>query len=212
MITVGIAEDQALVRESLAIVLNLERDLEVQWTACTGREAVDHLRHTPVDVILVDLRMPELDGVSAIRQIMAHLNTTKVIVLTTFHQDEWLMDALQAGAAACFLKEVPPETLVEGIRRIHAGTWSADAMNGNWQRYVPAIQFRLPVSETKQAFTERELAVLSRLCQGETNTEIAHSLHLSEGTIKNYVSQVYAKLNVRHRAEAMTEARRLGIW
>lgn len=211
MVTIGVAEDQALVRESLAIVLNLEADLKVIWTAGNGREAVDHAKQTPANVILMDLRMPELDGVSATREILMRQSSTKVIVLTTFHHDEWLIEALGAGATACFLKEIPPQMLISGLRMVDSGTWETKSLNNDWRQYVPDIQFPLSEDARRTLLSAREIAVLRRICHGETNSEIADAMHLSHGTVKNYVSNLYAKLNARHRAEAVATAHRLGI-
>lgn len=212
MMRIGIAEDQALVRESLAIVLNLQEDVQVAWTADTGLEAVQFARESAVDVILMDLRMPELDGISAIRQIRLLQPMTKFVVLTTFDHDEWLMEALHAGAVACFLKEVPPAALVDGLRKIHAGTWRRDVLPAAAIQYVPDVQFQVQREDFSHGLTSQEVAVLRRLARGETNAEIADAMHLSRGTVKNYVSILYGKLGVRHRVEAVAAARRLGIW
>jgi two-component system, NarL family, response regulator DesR len=219
MIRLAIAEDQALVRESLAIVLGLQDDMEVAWTAVTGNEAVRNAELDPVDVILMDLRMPERDGISAmrhIRQTLGSLDQPIFIVLTTFHHDEWLMDALRAGASACFLKEVPPDLLVQAIRHIVAGNWSPSEWDLDWRKYAPDIQFQAKVGPSPdRALTDplsgRELDLLRKICSGATNAEIAAAFHLSEGTVKNYVSTLYAKLGVRHRAEAVKAARERGL-
>jgi two-component system response regulator DesR len=219
MIRIAITEDQALIRDSLAIVLGLEPDLEVAWTAESGNEAVLIAEREPVDVILMDLRMPGGDGVSAmrrIRQISGSLDKPIFIVLTTFNHDEWILDALHAGAAACFLKEVPPDLLVRAIRMITAGTWSPSEWHPGWRKFAPDIQFTArmgpsPDEALADPLTARELELLRKLCAGATNSEIAEALHLSEGTVKNYVSVLYAKLGVRHRAEAVGKARSLGL-
>jgi DNA-binding NarL/FixJ family response regulator len=214
---IGIAEDQALVRESLALVLNLEPDITVAWTASTGLEAVQLASATPVDLILMDLRLPELDGVSAIRRIRSERGSVSVIVLTTFHHDEWLLDAMNAGATACFLKEVPPKLLIDAMRRVQSGNWRNPAdWSEKWRLYAPEIQFQIRFNSQSEhsdseLLTPRELDILRQIAQGATNTEIAKVLYLSEGTVKNYVSTLYAKLGVRHRAEAIRVARERGI-
>lgn len=219
MIRVGIAEDQALIRESLAIVLGLEADIEVSWTAVTGVETIANLKAAPVDVILMDLRMPEMDGVSAIRHIQKIediIPKPRVIVLTTFHHDEWLIDALNSGATACFLKEIPPRLLAQALRDIVAGEWHPSLWSEDWRKFVPEIQFSLRFKEkltepNSEYLTTRDLDILRKLCAGATNGEIAASLHLSEGTVKNYVSTLYSKLGVRHRAEAVKLAHDRGL-
>jgi two-component system response regulator DesR len=218
LITIGIAEDQALIRDCLAIVLNLEKDVEVRWTAETGLKALAKLKETPVEVVLMDLRMPEMDGVTAIQQIYKdpanHIKPI-VIVLTTFHHDEWLVDALHAGAAACFLKEIPPQLLMVAIRDILSGHWNPAEWSADWRKFVPEIQFKTRMNhkpeEGNDALTSREIDILRKLSAGLTNGEIAIGLHLSEGTVKNYVSALYAKLGVRHRAEAVKIARDRGF-
>jgi len=216
-IRVGIAEDQALVRESLAIVLNLEADLQVQWTAASGVDALRQMEQSPVDVVLTDLRMPLMDGVATTKQLKQLRPGVQVIVLTTFHHDEWLLDALKAGAAACLLKDVPPSLLADAIRliRIGAGTWEPSAWSPDWRLYAPDIQFQArAVGRDEHGFdtlTARDVELLRMICSGDSNGEMAHKLHLSEGTIKNYVSALYAKLGVRHRHEAIRIARERGI-
>jgi two-component system response regulator DesR len=220
MIRLAIAEDQALVRESLAIVLGLESDISVAWTAASGSEAVKQAELDPVDVILMDLRMPEGDGISAMRRIRqtdGPADKPLFIVLTTFHHDEWIMDALRAGASACFLKEVPPALLVSAIRQIIAGNWSPSAWHPEWRKYAPDIQFQAKAGPSPdEALTDplsaRDLDLLRKVCAGATNAEIAAALHLSQGTVKNYVSTLYAKLGVRHRAEAVKAARERGLF
>lgn len=213
---IAIVEDQALVRESLAVVLGLEPDVTVAWTAATGTEAILLASGAPVDVLLMDLRLPDMDGVAALRRINPAQTQTTALVLTTFPHDEWLLDALQAGAAACFSKEIPPRLLMDAIRRIVAGRFDPEEWSSQWRRFAPEIQFRLrPVqghSTAVDGLTSREVALLRQICAGATNGEIATHLHLTEGTVKNIVSQIYAKLGVRHRAEAVAAARDRGLW
>jgi two-component system response regulator DesR len=218
VITIGIAEDQALIRDCLAFVLGLEKDVEVRWTAINGLEALAKIKEQPVDIVLMDLRMPEMDGVTAIQQIHKNISNVKkplMVVLTTFHHDEWLVDALSAGAAACFLKEIPPQLLIQALRDITSGRWDPAEWSADWRKYVPEIQFKTNIKhkleDSNESLTSRDLDILRKLCVGSTNSEIAFGLHLSEGTVKNYVSKLYEKLGVRHRAEAVRFARDRGI-
>jgi two-component system, NarL family, response regulator DesR len=219
MIQIGIAEDQALIRESLAIVLGLETDIEVKWTAANGSEAVSKLKESPADMILMDLRMPQMDGVSAMKHIQNDegiIEKPIIVVLTTFHHDEWLIEAMGAGARACFLKEIPPDLLARALREIIANEWNPALWGGDWRKYVPEIQFSIrgtgtPAEAGHEPLTVRDMDILRKLCAGATNGEIAGALHLSEGTVKNYVSSLYAKLGVRHRAEAVKLAHDKGI-
>jgi two-component system, NarL family, response regulator DesR len=130
--------------------------------------------------------------------------------------EEWLMEAIDAGAAACLLKEIPPPLLVTAIRQIVHGEWEPAAWTADWRSYAPQIQFRMRLSASRtdqdlDALTLREMEIVRRICSGDSNKEIAVGLHLSEGTVKNYVSAIYLKLGARHRAEAVRIAReRLG--
>ncbi|NRD77750.1 response regulator transcription factor [Bacillus sp. BRMEA1] len=221
MIKIGMAEDQALVRESLAIVLGLEHDMEVVWEAANGLQAVNALKENKADIVLMDLRMPELDGVSASKQISIVSPETKIIILTTFDHDEWILDALHAGASFCFLKEIPPKLLIEAIRCVYHQQFHPDSWSPEWRRYAPEIQFKAKVSRTyasseavvieNEFLTSRELEVLKRIGSGQTNSEIAKALFLSEGTVKNYVSSLYYKIGVKNRNEAIRLARKLGL-
>lgn len=215
-IRIGIAEDQALVRESLAIVLNLEADLEVTWTAASGLDAASQLEESSVDVVLTDLRMPLMDGVSATQHFKRMQPSVCVIILTTFHQDEWLLDALNSGAAACLLKDVPPQLLADAIRQIHNQTWEPSAWSPDWRMYAPDIQFRVRTGRKNESerdtLSAREVELLRLISAGLANVEIAQKLHLSEGTVKNYVSALYAKLGIRQRSDVIRFAREKGIF
>lgn len=223
MIKIGIAEDQALVRGSLAIVLALEQDMEVAWEAANGLQAVEHTEENRTDIVLMDLRMPELDGVAATKRISSLSPNTKVIILTTFDHDEWILDAIHAGASFCFLKEIPPKLLIEAIRRIHCQQFNLNNWTVEWRRYAPEIQFKAKLGRLSsnvstesatignEAFTKRELEILKRIGEGQSNLEIASALFLSEGTVKNYVSSLYSKIGVKNRNEAFRLAKKLGI-
>jgi two-component system, NarL family, response regulator DesR len=217
MIRIGIAEDQALVRESLSIVLGLEKDMEVVWKAATGSEAVRAVKEKAVDVVLMDLRMPDMDGVAATKHIRTLSNEVTIIVLTTFDHDEWILDAIHAGVECCFLKDIPPLLLMNAIRLILSGRFELDEWSTEWRLYAPEIQFRARIRShqtagrqmrpEKELLTPREWDILRRIGQNQTNTEMAEALFLSPGTIKNYVSQLYMKIGVSNRAEAVRYAR-----
>ncbi|MBS4174957.1 response regulator transcription factor [Bacillus sp. FJAT-49736] len=218
MIQIGIAEDQALVRESLAIIIDLEQDMKVIWKAATGAQALNMFSESPVDVVLMDLRMPDLDGVSATRKISALSKTAQTIVLTTFDHDEWILDALHAGAVSCFLKEVPPHLLINAIRLIYQCEFEPEKWSKEWRKYTPEIQFKakrnLAINTSfmdLKPLTNREMDILKRMEAGQSNSEIAKALFLSEGTVKNYVSNLYSKIGVRTRGEAAKFARDRGI-
>ncbi|WEG14775.1 response regulator transcription factor [Pullulanibacillus sp. KACC 23026] len=226
MITIGIAEDQALMRESLAIAKGLEADLEIAWKTETGRQTVDAIKENKVDVVLMDLRMPDMDGVTATKSIHSMYPKTKVIVLTTFDHDEWILDAIHAGASLCLLKEVPPKQLLEAIRLIHSNQFLLSKWTDEWRKFAPEIQFKANLrdqngwaAQTKQdkwsvdqeTLTHRDLEILSRIGQNLTNVEIAQALFLTEGIVKNYISNLYLKIGVKNRAEAIRYCKQKGI-
>ncbi|MED1204627.1 response regulator transcription factor [Heyndrickxia acidicola] len=221
MIRIGIAEDQALVRESLSIVLGLEKDMEVAWQAATGNEAVRAVMEKAVDVVLMDLRMPEMDGVAATMHIGSLSNECTIIVLTTFDHDEWILDAIHAGAECCFLKDIPPGLLIKAIRLILSDRFDLQEWSPEWRLYAPEIQVSARIRSSQIAgrqvrtgevhLTPREWEILRRISQNQTNTEMAKALFLTQGTIKNYVSQLYMKIGVSNRAEAIRYALGKGI-
>lgn len=223
MIKIGIAEDQALVRESLAIVLGLEKDMEIVWEAANGLQAVKAMYESRADIVLMDLRMPGLDGVSATKHISSLSPNTKVIILTTFDHDEWILDAIHAGASFCFLKEVPPKLLIEAVRFIHHKQFNPDSWTTEWRRFAPEIQFKVKIGSLSsnisskfvtiqnEVLTSRELEIFKWIGEGKSNTEIALALFLSKGTVKNYVSGLYNKIGVKNRNEAIILARKMGI-
>jgi two-component system, NarL family, response regulator DesR len=227
MIRIGIAEDQALVRESLAIVLDLEKDMNIVWKAESGTRAVEMMLSHPVDVVLMDLRMPDMDGVMASKQIFSKSDFVHIIVLTTFDHDEWILDAIHIGADCYFLKEVPPKLLIEAIRLIHSGNFQPEQWTENWRKYAPEIQFRAKLDTNhslkqqsvhrqthigQEHFTHRDLEILRRIGQNMTNLEIAQALFLTEGTVKNYVSNLYQKMGVKNRSEAIRYVKDKGLF
>jgi DNA-binding NarL/FixJ family response regulator len=212
---VVIADDQALVRAGFRMILADEPDIEVVAEAGTGREAVAVTNELHPDVVLMDIRMPDLDGIAATRLILAegHRPTTNVLILTTFDLDEYVYDALRAGASGFLLKDVPPHQLTAGIRMIGQG----DAL------LAPTITRRLieefaahraPGNVAVPGLDElspRELEVFHRLARGRSNTEIATELFVAETTIKTHVTRIMMKLGVRDRVQAVVLAYETGI-
>ena len=212
MIRVIVADDQPLVRNGFRMILDAEPDFEVVTEACNGEEAVAAWRRLRPDIILMDVRMPVLDGLEATRRIMADSNDCRVIMLTTFDLDEYVYAALQAGAAGFLLKDVTPEGLIAAIRLIAAG----DAL------LAPAITRRLVERFTKPRpdlsgpgavsdLTPRELEVLRLMARGMSNGEIADALVVSEATVKTHVAHVLPKLGLRDRVQAVVFAYESGI-
>jgi DNA-binding NarL/FixJ family response regulator len=211
-IRVLLVDDHALARTGLRMVLDVEPDIEVVGEAATGRQAVHSARRLDPDVVLMDVRMPELDGIAATREIVTAADGPRVLVLTTFDLDEYVYDSLAAGASGFLLKDVGPEQLVHGIRVVAAG----DAL------LAPSVTRRLldemvragrrpaATSGALEELTPRELEVLRLIAEGLPNKAIAARLHLSEKTVKSHVSSVLAKLGVADRTQAALRAVRDG--
>lgn len=206
-----ICDDQAVVRDGLELLLSLEKDLQVVGTARDGAEALElTARHQP-DLALMDLKMPGMNGIEATRQIRARFPNVKVLVLTTYDDDEWLFDAIRAGACGYLLKDTPREKVVEAIRGTVAGRSFVDpAVAGKLLDQVASRQSQ-PASLLTEKLTERETDVLRLIARGLNNAEIAGQLHLSEGTVRNHVSAILDKLGVSDRTQAAVIAIQHGL-
>lgn len=200
MITVLLVDDQALVRAGFAMLVGSQPDLSVVGEAGDGLAAVRAVRTLQPDVVLMDVRMPTMDGVEATREVVAAVPETKVIVLTTFDLDEYAFSALQAGASGFLLKDAPPEDLLDAIRVVHSGdaVVAPSTTRRLIERYVvPAgIPLRRSVADT---LTEREREVWLAIARGLTNAEIAGELFVSEATVKTHVGHILAKTGMRDR-------------
>jgi len=209
---VVVADDQELVRTGLQLVLEA-RGLEVVGTAGDGREAVEVVRRLLPDVVLMDIRMPVADGITATRELTAAGVPTRVLVLTTYDLDRYVYDALGAGAAGFLLKATPPDRLVEGIRTVSAGeSLLAPALTRRlieaYLRHPPALDDGPgPV----EALTEREREVLVLMARGLSNDEIAARLVISQATVKTHVNRLLAKLGVVSRVQAVVIAYETGL-
>nr|WP_042191547.1 response regulator transcription factor [Kibdelosporangium sp. MJ126-NF4]CEL20144.1 two-component system response regulator [Kibdelosporangium sp. MJ126-NF4]CTQ97369.1 two-component system response regulator [Kibdelosporangium sp. MJ126-NF4] len=202
MIRVIVADDQQVVREGLVALLDLLDDVTVVGSAADGRQALDVLRATPADVVLMDLRMPELDGVAATRMITRDHPGTAVLVLTTYADDSSIADALRAGARGYLTKDAGRAQIAMALRSTAAGQSTFDAKVS--ERLVAALDGRPRVKqEPPDGLTARETEVLGLITRGLTNPEIAAELFISEATVKTHINNVFAKIGVRHRAEAV---------
>ena len=210
MIRVLIVDDHAVVREGLRAFLELQEDLEVAGEAQDGVDALAAAERLSPDVILMDLVMPRLDGVSAMRELRGRAPGSRVIVLTSFLDDERLMPAIQAGAAGYLLKDVEPSELARAIRAAHAG--DAVIAPGAAARLVRAIADGPPDSRrTPEPLTAREREVLGLIAAGRSNKRIAFELGISEKTVKTHVGHLFAKLGVTDRTQAALLAVRRGL-
>ena len=206
-----ICDDQAVVRDGLEMLLTLEKDIQVLGTAQDGDEAVELVSKDQPDLVLMDLKMPGMNGIEATRQIQAKFPEVKVLVLTTYDDDEWVFDAIRAGASGYLLKDTPREEVVKAIRGTVEGKSFVDpAVAGKLMGQVAKGQTQ-PSSLLTDKLTERETDVLSLLAKGLNNAEIAGQLHLSEGTVRNHVSAILDKLGVSDRTQAAVIAIRHGL-
>ena len=210
-----IVDDQALVRAGFRMILEAEEDIEVVGEAADGREAVAEVRRLRPDVVLMDVRMPDMDGIEATRRLLGGDGAAaKVVMLTTFDMDEYVYDALRAGASGFLLKDVPPEQLVAGIRAVASG----DALLApSVTRRVIEEFVRRPPDSIRTAppelaeLTARELEVLKLIARGLANAEIAKELFVSETTVKTHVAHVLMKLKLRDRVQAVVFAYESGL-
>lgn len=213
MISVVIADDQALVRGGIRLILEAQHDLQVVGEAVDGATAIQVARATTPDVVLMDVAMPVVDGIEATRQIAGQGTAPRVLVLTTFDRDDYLYDAVRAGAAGFLLKSAPPEMLVAAVRTVAGGeTFLAPAITqrllGEFvRRPKPGDGPPTPVA----VLTERELDVLRLIAAGRSNREIASHLYLSEGTVKTHVNRILTKLDLRDRVQAVVLAYESGL-
>ncbi len=219
-IRILIADDQEIVRQGLAIILDHQPDMTVVGQAEHGEQALAMARALRPDVVLMDIKMPKMNGIQATRIITGELPRTQIIILTTYDSDDWVFDGVRAGAQAYLLKDAGKDELTAAIRGVHGGESLLDPaiarkvmdefrrMSGPAAR-APAVRSGdlLPI----EALTERERDVLSLIAQGMNNRDIAGALYLSEGTVKNYVSTIMAKLHANDRTQVVVRALREGI-
>jgi DNA-binding NarL/FixJ family response regulator len=200
-IRVLIADDHVAVREGLAAMIGRQADTMVVGEAANGREAVELWQKHRPDVTLLDLRMPVLDGVSAISEIHHQDASARIIILTTFDSDSEIAGAIKAGAKGYLLKDAPREELFDCIRKVHAGETCIP----------PSLVAKLAAGVSSEALTSRELDVLTLLARGKSNKEIGGNLYISETTVKSHLRSVFTKLNVVSRTEAIAVATRRGL-
>ncbi|MCS6843634.1 MAG: response regulator transcription factor [Caldilineales bacterium] len=213
-IRVLLVDDQRLMREGLRLLLELEPGVTVVGEAGDGQEAVAQYEALQPDVVLMDVRMPVMDGVEATRRLLARWPAARVVILTTFDDDEYVLDALRAGALGYLLKDVSVGELVDALRRVMAG---GVLIEPSVARKVVAELARLapapsrPAARLAEPLSEREREILSLMARGLTNREIAQRLFLAEGTVKNYVTTILGKLDARDRTHAVVRAQELGL-
>ena len=213
-IRVAVVDDQALVRRGFAMVLGHQPDIEIVAEAGTGLEAIETTRLHRPDVVLMDIRMPEMDGLTATAAILEQADwPLKVIILTTFDPDEYVYRALQAGASGFVLKDIPPEELAPAVRTVADGGALLDPTITRRLigRFAQTLATDTATARRLDTLTEREREVLAQLAKGSTNAEISDTLYIGGATVKSHVSNILTKLGLRDRAQAVVFAYESGL-
>ena len=233
-IRVMIVDDQQIIQQGLATILKYQPDIEVVGTASNGQEVIESAPGLQPDVILMDIRMPVLDGVAATARLRQLLPACRIVMLTTFNDEDYILEALRAGASGYLLKDIPSQKLTQAIQMIHAGIYQLDpevaakliaslptSLSGsNSQKTTseiarpgtsPEIPVAKPEAKRKFDLSEREIEILRLVANGATNREIAEKLVISEGTVKNHVSNILSRLNLRDRTQAAIFGRDNGL-
>ena len=214
LIRVLLVDDQRLMRDGLRTLIELETDLDVAGEAADGLQAITAYRDLGPDIVLMDVRMPNLNGVEATRRIKADWPEANILILTTFDDDEYIFEALRAGASGYLLKDVSGKELAAAIRTVaNGGTLIAPSVArkvvSEFARLKPAP--KASTASLPDPLSEREIEILKVVAQGHTNKEIADQLYLAEGTVKNYVTSILQKIGARDRTQAAIRAKELGI-
>jgi DNA-binding NarL/FixJ family response regulator len=211
-IRVLVADDQSMVRAGFRMLLAREQDIEVVAEASNGLEAVDKAARFRPTVVLMDIRMPKLDGIQATRRILAAGNAARILILTTFDLDEYVYEALRAGASGFVLKDDPPEQLIAAIRTVAAGdALLSPTITKHVIKQFTRIPHPAPPKEL-DALTAREKEILRLIASGLSNGEIAHELYISDTTVKTHVTHILQKLNLRDRVQAVVLAYQTGVF
>lgn len=206
-----ICDDQAIVRDGLSMMLKLEKDIEVVGTADDGDAAVELALKLKPDLVLMDLKMPAMNGVEATRQIKTSFPEIKILVLTTYSDDEWVFDAIRNGAAGYLLKDTPREDLIKAIRGTMVGRTYVDPLIAGKVLDRITSQQTQPATLLTAKLTDREIEILRLIASGFSNTDIAAKLFLSEGTVRNHVSAILNKMGVSDRTQAAIIAIQHGL-
>lgn len=213
MITLGLVDDDPMVLTGLGYILRSEADFDVCWQAGDGAEALQRLAETPVDVMLLDIRMPGLDGLATLEALRQRPGRPRVLVLTTFNTDDYVVRALQLGADGCLLKDADPSRVIEAIRRVHAGETTLSSsvartlIGAATERSTPSAAASRLVAQ----LTDRERDVMVLVAQGLTNQQIAGRLFVSLASVKAHLASAFAKLGVDNRVSAAMLVRDAGL-
>lgn len=195
-IKVIVVDDQPIVRDGIKMILSLSDQIEVLFAASNGFEALEYCMKNSVDIVLMDIRMPIMDGVEATKRIKENCRDVKIIILTTFNDDKYIFDALKYGASSYLLKDVESEELINTIKMVYMG--GTFIHKGIAQKLVDNIEGKKDVI---QGLTQREIEISKLIAKGHSNKEIADSLCITEGTVKNHVTNIMSKLGLSHRTK-----------
>jgi DNA-binding NarL/FixJ family response regulator len=218
-VRVLVVDDQRLMRDGIASLLSIQEGIEIVGTAGNGQEAIEQAITLQPDVVLMDVRMPVMDGVAATAELHRQLPSCRVLMLTTFDDEEYIVDALRAGASGYLLKDVPAPDLAKAVISVHFGIYQFDAAvagkmvsrlagPGSKSTIPPPAPTLHPLSSITQTdLSEREIEVLRLIAKGATNREIAEQLVITEGTVKNHISSILGRLGLRDRTQAALYAR-----
>ncbi|MFI1720704.1 response regulator [Streptomyces sp. NPDC020489] len=208
-VRVLVVDDQTLIRDGIASLLSIRPGLTVVGTAVDGRDAVAKTLELGPDVVLMDVRMPRMDGVEAVAVLRSRAPRCRVVMLTTFDDEEYVVQALRAGAHGYLLKDLPAEELAHAVRLAHAGVTQLDSSVA--RHLTAALPSPTAPAAPAVPLSPRETDILRLVAQGHTNREIASRLYLSEGTVKNHISRILTRLALRDRTQAALRARDLGL-
>ncbi len=211
MIRILICDDQAIARHGLQMILRTAPDFAIVGEAQDGEAALELIAQTNPDLVLMDLKMPKLNGVQATKIIRKRFPAVHVLVLTTYDADEWVFDAIRAGASGYLLKDTPPSQLLTAIRNTVEGKAAIDPSVAGKILSSFAKQPVPPTMQLSEELSDREIEVLQLMAEGLTNAEIGVQVHLSEGTIRNYISTILGKLQAKDRTQAVVTAIRYGL-
>lgn len=216
MITIGLADDEPLFTAGLAMILEAQDDMCVRWTAMDGQDAIRQHRREAPDVLLLDIQMPGTDGLAVTRELIAQDAATRIVILTTFDANEYVLSAVEAGAAGFLLKNTPPERLLESIRTVHAG--DAVISPGPTRRLFATFRAQpargsaaADAERWSSVLTQREMEVLALAASGLTNQEVCERLHLSMPTVKTHIGNLMSKTHSRDRVQLVLLALRIGV-
>lgn len=211
-IRVLLADDQTLVRQGIRSLLELSAKVTVVGEAANGMEAVEAIGHTAPDVLLLDIRMPVMDGIETLRVMQRESRMVPTIILTTFDDDELVLQGMRAGAKGFLLKDVSLESLIAAIECVHAGgSYVQPVVTENILKGLAGLRSEFDSSARPEELSPKEIEILRFMAGGYSNREISQTIHKSEGTIKNQVSAILAKLGVRDRTRAVLRAIELGL-